>query len=389
MRRSFTRRLRGLAGDDRGAVMVVGAFMAILAVGLLYHLAGVGETVLYQERLQDAADTAAFAAAVGHARAMNAIAIVNATMAVVMAALSALNLAVIAAQVCVDFDIIRFPREFCPDWVVRNRGIHDDTSPALLAKLREGSDAGSALAEATPILAASEVERIVALRAGSAVRRALLVPAPMAVSRTNTAPLCALANLHVFRLTQVAMGIDLLNRIIPEGTPRIGRDLPHCEQPSGVGAITTTRPNQPVGTEPFQVRVIVVGDTSKLRGLTRGVRMPSRVIKRRGADTRPWANGEAPDPLATLVVAQAEYYSSWEHANLLADSPSHFVEEDAFRMDWRARLRRFRVPTGGSAERSVMDEAYRTWVDTVLMPACGAACADTGDAVVVAGDALH
>jgi len=385
----ITRFLRQLARDDGGAVMVVGAFMAILGVGLLYHLAGVGETVLYQERLQDAADSGAFAAAVGHARAMNALAVVNATMAVVMAALAALNLAVIAAQLCVDFNIIQFPVRFCPDLLARNRDLHDDTSPALLAKLREGSDAGSALAEATPILAASEVERLVVQRAGAAVRLALLVPAPMAVSRTSTAPLCALANLHVFRLTQVAMGIDLLGRIIPEGVPRIGRDLPHCEQPSGVGAITTTPPNQPVGTEPFQVRVVVVGDTSKLRGLTRGVRMPTRVIKRRGADTRPWANGAAPDPLATLVVAQAEYYSSWENANLLADTLGESVEEDAFRMDWRARLRRFRVPTGGSVDRTTMENGYRRWVDDVLMPACGAACAETGSAVLVAGDALH
>jgi len=110
----ITQFLRRLARDDGGAVMVVGAFMAILGVGLLYHLAGVGETVLYQERLQDAADSGAFAA---------------------------------------------------------NRDLHDDTSPALLVKLREGSDAGSALAEATPILAASEVERLVVQRAGGGMPR--------------------------------------------------------------------------------------------------------------------------------------------------------------------------------------------------------------------------
>ncbi len=369
--------------------MVVGAFMAILATGLLYHLAGVGETVLYQERLQDAADTAAFAAAAAHARGMNALAVVNATMAVVMASVSALNLSVLAAQLCVDFQIIRFPRNFCPDLVTRYTAIHDDTSPALLAKLRQATAAGESLVEATPTLAAREVERLVTARAGGAVRRALLVPAPMAVARTTTEPLCALANLHVFRLTQVAMGIDLLDRIIPASEPRVGRELPHCEQPAGVGAFTTRPAARPVGSEAFQVRVVVVGDTGKLRGLMRGVRMPARVIARRGTDTRGFARASTPDPLATLVVAQAEYYSSFANANLTEDTQTNSVEEDAFHMDWRARLRRFRVRTGESAAHTDEGEDYRRWVRDTLLPACGTPCAETGVALELASDALH
>jgi hypothetical protein len=375
--------------DDDGAVMVVGAFMAILAVGLLYHLAGIGETVLYQERLQDAADTSAFAAAATHARAMNALAVVNASMAVVMASVSALNLSVLAAQLCVDFQIIRFPRNFCPDLLARYAAIHDDVSPGLLAKLRQGTSAGDALVETTPTLAAREVERIVTARAGDAVRRALLVPAPVAVSRTTTEPLCALANLHVFRLTQVAMGIDLLDRIIPASEPRIGRALPHCEQPPGVGAFTTRPAARPVGSDAFQVRVVIVGDTRRLRGLMRGTRMPAAVIARRGEDTRRFVRASTPDPQATLVVAQAEYYSSWEYANLPEDTDTNSVEEDAFHMDWRARLRRFRVRTGESAAHTDPGEAYRRWVTDELIPACGTACTDTGSALELAGDALH
>jgi hypothetical protein len=39
--------------------MVLGIFLACLLVGLLYYLAGLGQAVLFRERMQDAADSAA------------------------------------------------------------------------------------------------------------------------------------------------------------------------------------------------------------------------------------------------------------------------------------------------------------------------------------------
>jgi hypothetical protein len=147
-------RLWLLARGERGAVMVVGAFMAIFLVGVLYTLAGIGEAAVFQERLQDAADDAVFSAAVIHARAMNTISLVNATMVVIMAALAGYNLAVIAAQLCVDFDIIRYPEDFCEELLALHTGHHDAASPGLISKLREASAAGQAVDDATPGIAA-------------------------------------------------------------------------------------------------------------------------------------------------------------------------------------------------------------------------------------------
>src|SRR5688500_3764377 len=71
-------------GDERGAVLVLGIFMAACMVGMLWYLAGLGMTVLYRERLQETADAVGFSAAVLHARGMNLLVLINLIMACVL-----------------------------------------------------------------------------------------------------------------------------------------------------------------------------------------------------------------------------------------------------------------------------------------------------------------
>lgn len=72
---------RSLLEDESGATMVLGVFMAAMAVGVLYYLHGVANVLIQREHMQDAADSAAFLAAVVRARAMNILAILNMIMA--------------------------------------------------------------------------------------------------------------------------------------------------------------------------------------------------------------------------------------------------------------------------------------------------------------------
>lgn len=88
----MTRTHRDLARDNSGAIMVMGVFMAVLLVGFMYYLIGVGETIFYRERMQDAADAGAWAAAVVHARGMNAIVMINMIMAALVAVLLAIKM---------------------------------------------------------------------------------------------------------------------------------------------------------------------------------------------------------------------------------------------------------------------------------------------------------
>jgi hypothetical protein len=73
---------RSLLADDSGATMVMGIFMAMMVVGMIYYVWGLGGTIIYRERMQDTADAAAFGASVFQARGMNIIAMLNVLMSI-------------------------------------------------------------------------------------------------------------------------------------------------------------------------------------------------------------------------------------------------------------------------------------------------------------------
>jgi hypothetical protein len=64
--------------------MVLGIFMCTCLVGVLWYLAGIGEAVVFRERVQEASDAAAFSSAVLQARGMNLIVLINLIMACVL-----------------------------------------------------------------------------------------------------------------------------------------------------------------------------------------------------------------------------------------------------------------------------------------------------------------
>lgn len=75
---------RALVDDDRGAVAVFGLLMAVLLVGILWYVLGVGNAIAARERAQEAADAVAFSAAVGQARGMNTLVLINLVLSVVI-----------------------------------------------------------------------------------------------------------------------------------------------------------------------------------------------------------------------------------------------------------------------------------------------------------------
>jgi hypothetical protein len=75
---------RDLVNDERGVIMVVGVIFSLLLIGCAWFIIGVGNAIAYKENLQNAADSAAFAAAVYDARGMNLLAMVNIIMALTL-----------------------------------------------------------------------------------------------------------------------------------------------------------------------------------------------------------------------------------------------------------------------------------------------------------------
>jgi hypothetical protein len=90
---------RRVCGDERGAILVMGIFMCACLVGILWYLAGIGDAIVYRERMQEAADATAFSAAVLHARGMNLLVMINLIMACVLAVRVALKVAYLVLQV--------------------------------------------------------------------------------------------------------------------------------------------------------------------------------------------------------------------------------------------------------------------------------------------------
>jgi hypothetical protein len=69
-----------LLEDQRGAVMLTGLFMAFCLIGALWYVIGIGEALIFRDRMQEAADGAAFSAAVMNAKGMNFISVCNIVM---------------------------------------------------------------------------------------------------------------------------------------------------------------------------------------------------------------------------------------------------------------------------------------------------------------------
>ncbi len=88
-----------LVTDDRGAIMVMGIFMCSCLVGALWYLAGIGDAILYRERMQEAADAIAFSDAALHARGMNLIVMVNLIMAAILSVRVAVRVGKLACTV--------------------------------------------------------------------------------------------------------------------------------------------------------------------------------------------------------------------------------------------------------------------------------------------------
>jgi hypothetical protein len=87
-------------GDERGAILLMGVFMCACMVAILWYLAGIGDAIVYRERMQEAADAAVFSAAALNARGMNLIVMLNLIMACILAVrvvLKALQAGLVAA----------------------------------------------------------------------------------------------------------------------------------------------------------------------------------------------------------------------------------------------------------------------------------------------------
>ena len=141
---------KSLRKDKSGAIMVMGVFMAALMVGFIYYVKGIGDAILFKERMQDASDAGAFAAVTTHARGMILIALLNITMVSVLAVVTAFRLLAIMSALAT-IGICVFPGA---------SGLLDDAKDLeqtyvrpLFSVLRAGNTAANAVVTAIPLAA--------------------------------------------------------------------------------------------------------------------------------------------------------------------------------------------------------------------------------------------
>ena len=77
--------MSSVKNDDRGAIMVIGIFMACAMIGLMWYMIGLGDALIWRDRSQEATDSMAFSSAAIHAHGMNIIAFINIVMSILAA----------------------------------------------------------------------------------------------------------------------------------------------------------------------------------------------------------------------------------------------------------------------------------------------------------------
>ncbi|MEM1414894.1 MAG: hypothetical protein AAGH15_08335 [Myxococcota bacterium] len=338
-------------------MMLIGIFLTTLLVAMLYFVAGIGETITYRERMQDAADTGALGGALLYARTMNVIVLLNLTIAAVLAvyvgvrtatiillmalgsassSCNPLNPGACAAAACLALSIAPHCNK------VRNaERIAREVSIAAheaSARLRDGVRLA---AMGRPLLTAREHYRPpVNVAAGHGVAP------PLQDDPTNR--ICEDA--APLPLSLEALGISAATALVATDSALDSAICGDSYVSSAAGAAVLlnplvcllsrrdvrppqrVRPGVELGDEPFQFRAFVQGTAPFDRQTER---VETIATWGRGDDGGLGSSAiSALEAASTLGVAQAEYYYD-------DDEPR---DEWMWGMKWRARLRRFRTP---------------------------------------------
>ena len=327
--------------------MVMGVFMAVLLVGMIYYVSGIGETILYRERMQDAADAGAFAAAVMHARGMNIIALLNMIMAAVLAVLVALKIvhALLAAATLIAAGICAGCGPWCggccaacPPAVALElareevAAVIDSVEPPIQNIVSISSSVQDGVKEGMPIAAQAKVIEYGAYTYNEPTRAGFMYPAldTMPVVDDDSDLLCRKAGEEAAVLAIPPIARWPIRTFISPATGWLAASFSSHFCGEGRDAAKKVVDDAELGDENFQLRAFMIGDPPFSED-EQGV-----AVAAWGEDEGVSASVRALRELGKVSFAQAEFY----YADGRADR-----REWLWHMSWRARLRRFRPPS--------------------------------------------
>jgi hypothetical protein len=289
---------RQLHSDQRGAILVVGAFASAFLIGLLYFVFGVGIGLEHHATMQDAADALALALGAAYAGAMN-----------VMATLNMIKVSLLALWLAAEGQAYY--------------GIGQGPPPSLQRTIEEIDRAQQETRDQTAQIAEGKALDVALPDFEPLVTGAMLWPqTPLPVELGTVAEMCEKA---------VPMAMRVLDAQSPGIVPR--SDVQDLCQQANVRAYRLER-GADLGAEPLQRRAVVLGDA--LPGLPEsGVRMATWRRNEPGGTAT-----DVRDQLGRIAFAQVETY-------VPSDEPR---QELLWAPAWESRLRRFSVDENGAAE---------------------------------------
>lgn len=343
-------RASALRGDERGAVLVIGVFMASMLVGAVWYLMGIGDALVYREFLQDGADATSFAAAVYHARGMNAVVMLNVVMAAIFAVVVALHVAhaiVVIIQIasCL-FAWTGVGAVICAAATTAEQilqGIIQAVEPGVQQAIVGLHAASTAVATVTPLVA--EARAVEAARSyGPIVEGGLMVAQTLnpvggfglPVEDDDPSVLLEHAELNVASLVTAPLGAfglptGRINRALRYGVDALYRldGGPDPQEPSK-RLIAAARN----GNDQLAVWGFVWGEQKKHTTAKSGLKVATygRLAPR------------DPNEASRFGTAKSEFYYDVRGNYPAWDT---YDEDVLWNMRWRARLRRFTDPAGG------------------------------------------
>ena len=338
-----------LLREDNGAMMVIGVFMAVFVVGMLYYITGIGETIVYRERMLDAADAGSFAGAVMYARGMNVVALLNMIMAIVIAVLVALKVVyaiivgaeIIAVSICAGCGPWCGPCcAACPfisplDSARRAvDSVIDVVEPIVEAIVEIASGIQEGVKYAYPLAAQAKVISIGFTQYNEPTTAGFMYPIipklPIEVDDSDL--LCDKAGQEAGALAVAPIAATPAGRFMSTATGALARTFSSYFCGDTEESAKRIEEDAELGEEPFQIRGIMIGDPPFDRNEAR-VALASW-----GRDEGRGLGFDVFRLIDHVSFSQAEFYYS---------DGSEDREEWMWHMLWRARFRRFYSPIGG------------------------------------------
>jgi hypothetical protein len=334
-----------LLRDEGGATMVMGVFMAVLLVGLIYYVMGIGEAVMYRQEMQDAADSGAFAAAVMHARAMNLVSLLNIVIASIVAVIVALQVALFILEMALGIALAICAGcgphcSYCCSVCVSDvpslaQGVSDvsgqlDFVEALGGQIMTASHATqSALASQIPIASQAKVAELGSETFHEPTDSGFIVSSGLPIA-PDDGVVCDKAVPYAQQFVPIAILGRPVGAFVPAWTSLVTALVTpfageFCDGEHG----HTIADDTAMGGEPFQIRAFMAGSPDFFGWTRTGVGVAS------------WGREDAVEThqdmqvLSHFSFAQAEFYFDGDETD---------PKEWLWHMSWTARLRRFRSP---------------------------------------------